>query len=92
MVAGAPATSTVVLVDDELHPSGLWRATPGAFRTDHTGYTEFIQIIRWPRTARGEDGAEVQLAPGCTVVISLDGIGRWAIDETITKAYTISHN
>ena len=86
---GAPVASTVVVEDDPGHQLGLWRVSPGEFTTDHAGYVEYIHILEGCGRLIDEAGISTDLAPGVTVLMQPGWKGRWVVEQTITKVYTI---
>lgn len=89
VVAGAPAASTFVIEDTPTHQLGLWRVTPGEFLTDHAGYAEYIHVLSGVGRLIDEDGVVMELGPGVTVLLQPGWKGRWIVEETITKVYTV---
>ncbi|MBW9110411.1 DUF861 domain-containing protein [Microbacterium trichothecenolyticum] len=91
VVAGSPTASTFAIEDTATHQVGLWRVTPGEFLTDHTGYTEYIHVLAGAGRLIDDDGAVLELWPGVTVLMQPGWKGRWVVDATITKVYTVIH-
>jgi uncharacterized cupin superfamily protein len=89
VLSGAPETSTHVLRDTPKAQMGLWRVTPGAFSTDHAGYVEFVHIIGGSGRLVSEHGAVTELRAGSTALLPEGWRGRWEIDATLTKSFTI---
>lgn len=89
VVAGSPETSAIALHDLPHCRFGLWRATEGAFSTDHAGYTEFIHIVGGRGRLVGDDTVVTELVPGASVVIPSGWTGRWEIDQTLVKTYAV---
>lgn len=89
VVAGRPETSTITVTSSPGVESGLWRATPGQFLTDHRGYEEFMHIIEGEGELVPDSGAPIALAPGATIFLEDGWIGRWVVRSRVTKAYTI---
>lgn len=89
VVLGNPTHSTVVISDEGNCQLGLWRATPGSFSTDHKGYLEYVYIIEGQGRLVSEDGGIEKLSPGKVVLMPFNWVGRWEIEETITKAFSI---
>lgn len=92
ITSGSPATSTLSLHSDDHARFGLWYATPGAFSTDHAGYEEFIQVLDGAGSLVHDDGTTIPLKPGILVHLEDGWRGRWVIDKTLIKSYTIVHN
>ena len=89
VIQGNPTHSTVVISDEDRSQFGLWRATPGSFNTDHKDYLEFVFIIEGRGRLVSQDGSFEELVPGKAALMPFDWVGRWEIEETITKAYSI---
>jgi uncharacterized cupin superfamily protein len=89
VLTGNPTHSTVVILDEANFQLGVWRATPGSFTTDHSGYLEYVYIIEGKGHLVSADGTSENLQPGKVVLMPFDWVGRWEIEETITKAYSI---
>lgn len=92
VLSGKPEAQTLVIRADDRSEVGLWRCTPGEFRTSRDGYSEFIHIIAGEGQLIGDDGTTTALEPG--VIISLeDGwSGRWVITETVSKSYAVVYS
>lgn len=89
VLTGSPATSTVFLADSAGYQLGLWKVTPGAFTTDHTGYIEFVHIVEGLGRLVSETGSVTELQPGTTTLMPPGWKGRWEVDTTLTKVFTI---
>lgn len=89
VLTGRPSASTLILEDVNGRQLGLWRVTPGEFVTDHTGYLEYIHIISGSGTLIADDGHVTGLEPGVTVLMQPGWKGRWVVDQTITKVFTV---
>jgi uncharacterized protein len=92
VVNGAPTAATLVLKDAPTHQLGLWRVSPGAFYTDHTGYSEYVHILEGAGQLIDEDGTATELKPGVTVLMREGWRGRWVVTESIIKVFTILHD
>jgi uncharacterized cupin superfamily protein len=89
VVFGQPTHSTIVISDEDNIQLGFWRGTPGAFTTDHAGYLEFVYIVEGSGRLVADDGTIEELSPGKAVVMPFNWVGRWEIEETITKVFSI---
>jgi len=89
IIHGTPSTATVVMLDTPAHTMGLWKVTPGAFETNHAGYIEFIHVISGTGRLVSEAGVITELKAGTTSLMPEDWKGRWEVDETLTKVFTI---
>lgn len=89
VIDGSPSASTLVLSDTAGVQMGMWRVTPGAFSTDHAGYLEYIHITEGTGRLVSESGQTTALSPGVTTLMPDGWRGRWEIDTTLTKVYTI---
>ena len=89
VLAGQPETSTLLLVEAEDKQMRLWKVTPGAFATDHSGYIEYIQILDGAGRLVSETGTVTELRAGVNVVMPVGWRGRWEIDVPLTKVFTI---
>lgn len=90
VIAGSPTTSTIAMDHKDDRKFGLWRATPGAFTTDHAGYTEFIHVVEGRGRLVSDQEVITELRPGTSVVIPSGWRGRWEIDQTLTKIYAVT--
>ncbi|MBX3094032.1 MAG: DUF861 domain-containing protein [Cryobacterium sp.] len=91
VLSGNPVTSTVVVEDASGHQLGLWRVEPGEFTTDHVGYIEYIHILSGTGRLVDDAGTVTELGPEVTVLMPSGWKGRWVVDDTIVKVYTIIH-
>lgn len=89
---GAPRASTLVLQELPRKQMGVWQVTPGAFSTDHTGYVEFMHIISGRGRVVSTTDVTTELSAGSTLFLPSGWVGRWEIDEALTKAFTIIHD
>jgi uncharacterized cupin superfamily protein len=87
----APGTdeSIVTLYDDGTVHVGLWECAPGEFPTAKDGVTEAMQILSGSATLHGEDGTEVRVGAGDSVVTPDGWRGTWTVHETIRKVFTL---
>jgi len=83
---------TLTLVDDKGTQAGTWQCTPGAFRSDHSGYVEFMHIVDGNAQLIGDDGTTVDLEAGMVLVIPDGWSGTWDVSRTLTKSFTISRS
>lgn len=88
-VAGRPRSRLLPLVDDGLRSAGLWSCTPGAFRSDHTGYVEVMHVVEGAAELRGDDGTTWRVSPGTVLVVPDGWVGTWVVEETVLKSYAI---
>ncbi|MEV4954083.1 cupin domain-containing protein [Paenarthrobacter nitroguajacolicus] len=89
VISGQPATSTLVLNDSVRAQSGLWKVSPGEFTTKLTGYQEFIHIVDGQGKLVRDDGETIILQPGVVVSLPEGWAGRWLIEATLVKVYTM---
>lgn len=89
VLTGTPATSTIALDHQDHCKFGLWRATSGAFTTDHSGYTEFIHIVEGTGRLISDSDVVTELYPGRSVVVPSGWRGRWEIDRALVKTYSV---
>lgn len=88
-VDGEPATRTLSFIDDKGRHAGAWTCTPGAFRSDHSGYVELMHIVGGRAQLVGDDGVIFTLKPGTMFLIPAGWTGTWNITETVTKSFAI---
>jgi len=88
-LAGEPCARLLPLVDDGHKSAGLWSCSPGAFRSDHTGYVEFMHVTAGRAELRGDDGTVWPVSPGTLLVVPDGWTGAWVIEETVVKSYAI---
>jgi uncharacterized cupin superfamily protein len=91
-VTGSPRAALLPLVDDGLRSAGLWRCTPGSFRSDHTGYVEVMHVVEGAAELRGHDGTTWRVSPGTVLVVPDGWIGTWVVEEDVVKSYAIFKN
>ncbi len=89
VLSGNPTGSTVSMHADSHSDVGMWRCTPGEFTTVRNGYSEFVHIIAGKGKLVHDDGTSYELRPGVSVHIEDGFSGRWVIDETLVKAYSV---
>lgn len=89
VLSGNPVTSTVVVDGAAGRELGLWKARPGEFTTDHVGYIEYVHILSGAGRIVDDAGTVTELGPDVTVFMPVGWRGRWVIDETIVKVYTV---
>ena len=88
-VSGRPHTCLLPLVDDGLRSAGLWSCTPGAFRSDHTGYVEVMHVVEGAAELQGDDGTTWRVSPGTVLVVPDGWVGTWVVEKTVVKSYAI---
>lgn len=88
-VAGRPQACLLPLVDDGLRSAGLWRCTPGAFTSDHTGYVEVMHVVEGEAELRGTDGTIWRVSPGTVLVVPDGWVGTWVVERTVVKSYAV---
>lgn len=88
-VDGEPATRTLSFIDEKDRQAGAWTCTPGAFRSDHSGYVEFMHIVGGRAQLVGDDGVIFSLEPGTMFLIPAGWTGTWNVTETVTKSFAI---
>jgi uncharacterized cupin superfamily protein len=76
------------LFDDGKVQIGLWECTPGEFPTAKDGTTEASQILAGEATLRADDGTEVHVRAGDSVVTPDGWRGIWIVHATTRKVYT----
>lgn len=91
VLTGAPETSTVVITESQQAQMGVWQVTPGSFTTDHSGYIEFIHVLSGAGRLVSETGTVTELGAKSTTVMPVGWKGRWEVDSTLTKVFTILH-
>ena len=89
VLRGEPEASAIVLDDGPSYELGLWRSTPGEFTSSHPDYVEFVQILDGTGNLIDADGVETPLSSGVAVLMPIGWRGRWVIESTLTKAYTL---
>ena len=89
VIAGSPIANTLSMHADSKYDVGMWRCTPGEYTSVRNGYSEFVHIIAGRGRLVHDDGTTYELHPGISAHIDDGWSGRWIIDETIVKAYTI---
>jgi uncharacterized protein len=88
-ISGEPLESLMELYDDGQVQVGIWECTPGVFTSRRDGYDEFMQFLAGNGVIYGDDGVEHRVTPGASILLRDGWSGRWEIDQTVRKAYTI---
>ena len=86
---GQPEAQLLAFVDDEQRQAGIWRCTPGAFRSDHRGYVEFMHVVAGRAILRGDDGTTWEVSAGTLLTIPDGWTGEWDIESEVVKSFTI---
>ena len=68
--------------------TGLWEATPGAWRVTYTKW-EFCRILSGRGALEDAKGTRCEIGPGDAFVIEPGFDGVWLVTETVTKHYVI---
>ncbi|MFE4079160.1 cupin domain-containing protein [Paenarthrobacter sp. YIM B13468] len=89
VISGQPMASTLVLDDEGSSQSGLWKVEPGEFTTKLIGYKEFIHVISGQAKLVHDSGEVYSLGPGVVLALPEGWSGRWLIETTLVKSYTI---
>ena len=89
VISGRPSASTLVLDKDARSEHGLWKVEPGEFTTRLDGYREFIHIVEGRGQLIHEDGPALDLRPGVVIVLPEGWAGRWLVETTLVKSYSI---
>lgn len=89
VLSGSPATATVFMNESAEYQLGLWKVTPGSFTTDHGGYIEFIHVVEGSGRLVSDAGSVTELRAGTTTLMPSGWKGRWEVDTTLTKVFTI---
>jgi uncharacterized cupin superfamily protein len=88
VVAGAPATSSRVLVSDNSVERGIWEITPGTV-TDVEADEMFV-VISGRATIAVEGGPTFDVGPGDVCVLTQGARTTWTVHETLRKVYQIT--
>jgi uncharacterized cupin superfamily protein len=85
VVAGEPATASVVLDDSGERELGIWEMTPGT-ATD-TEVDELFVVLSGRATVTGIADEPVELVPGSVVRLTAGMRSTWTVHETLRKIY-----
>ncbi|MBX3196471.1 MAG: cupin domain-containing protein [Microbacteriaceae bacterium] len=87
VVAGEPATGSVVLDVRGEHELGIWEMTPGT-ATD-TEVDELFIVLSGRATVVGIAPEPLELVPGSIVRLTAGMRTTWTVHETLRKIYLI---
>jgi len=86
---GQPRAQLLAFLSDEQRQAGIWRCTPGAFRSDHRGYVEFMHVVAGRAVLRGDDGVTWTVSAGTLLTIPDGWTGEWDVESEIVKSFAI---
>jgi uncharacterized cupin superfamily protein len=89
VISGTPETSTVMLAEGGTSEHGFWRVTPGVFKWTPKTFDESIHILEGSGRLIQDDGTVTELRPGVVAFIPNLWVGRWEIDSTLSKVFSI---
>jgi uncharacterized cupin superfamily protein len=88
VVAGSPATASLVLPSDDTVERGIWEITPGTV-TDVEADEMFV-VISGRATIAVEGGPVFDVGPGDVCVLTEGARTTWTVHETLRKVYQIT--
>lgn len=89
IVSGEPTCREHVFVDTTDLEIGVWEVTPGVFDSVKQGIGEVVIFIAGAGRIEHGDGSVSPIAPGVVVEFLPGWTGRWVVEETTRKLYTI---
>lgn len=90
LVAGDPVFRTWSLDENEAEGlySGIWQATPGAWRVSYSEW-EYFNVLSGYSILTENGGEPIHLKAGSRLVVKPGFEGVWEVVETTTKDYVI---
>jgi uncharacterized cupin superfamily protein len=88
VVAGSPATASLVLASDDTVERGIWEITPGTV-TDVEADEMFV-VISGRATIAVEGCPVFDVGPGDVCVLTEGARTTWTVHETLRKVYQIT--
>lgn len=90
VIAGDPKFTTwlVETTDNETLFSGVWEATPGAWKISYDEW-EFCSILSGRSVLTDKDGVTREIGPGYSFVLQPGFSGTWEVLETTRKLFVI---
>ncbi|MDO7882662.1 cupin domain-containing protein [Salinibacterium soli] len=89
IVEGDPTCAEWVIVDTPDLEIGVWEVTPGVFDSVKQGIGEVVVFLFGKGRIEHADGSVSPIAPGAVVEFLPGWTGRWVVEETTRKVYTI---
>ncbi|MCC6988544.1 MAG: DUF861 domain-containing protein [Acidobacteria bacterium] len=89
IVSGNPTCGEKIVVDREGLEIGIWEVTPGVFDSVKDGIGEVVQFMSGAGRIEHSDGTVSPIAPGVVVEFLPGWTGRWVVEQTTRKIYTI---
>lgn len=89
IVEGDPTCQEWVIVDRPDLEIGVWEVTPGVFDSVKDGIGEVVLFVTGKGRIEHADGSVSPIAPGAVVEFLPGWTGRWVVEETTRKIYTI---
>lgn len=86
VIAGNPKWRSWIHYSDSGIVSGRWQSTPGTWKVIHDKW-EFFSMLEGQGTLRSDDGQEVRLEPGVTVVLIPGFKGLWEVTQMMRKNF-----
>ena len=91
VIAGDPHESSSTLRAHNRLETGVWSCTPGEFPFRRDGYDEVFCLLAGHATLHIDGHEPFDLRPGSVALTPAGSTGRWVVDQTVRKAYTIVH-
>jgi uncharacterized cupin superfamily protein len=88
-MSGAPRARDLAISDDGRMATGIWECTPGTYRSEKRGVSEFMHVVRGEATITGDDGVVHELRAGHALLLPDGWSGTWEIRETVRKTYVV---
>jgi uncharacterized cupin superfamily protein len=89
IVSGEPTCREHVIVDIDGLEIGVWEVTPGVFDSVKEGIGEVVQFMSGAGRIEHADGTTSPIAPGVIIEFLPGWAGRWHVEQTTRKLYTI---
>lgn len=87
--AGEPVESALEIYDDGKTSMGIWSCTPGAWRSEKTGFGELMHFVAGHGWITDDDGTRHEIGPGFVRWFPDGWRGSWHVDATVRKLYVI---
>ncbi|WP_182253763.1 cupin domain-containing protein [Microbacterium esteraromaticum] len=88
ILEGDPQATKRVLHRDGDTEIGIWECTPGVFRSEKKGISEFMHFVSGAGRIEHSDGTTTIIEPGAVLHVHSGYIGTWYVEQPVRKVYT----